>query len=171
MNGSQIQCDRCGAWVEDKNMCTVDGEHICARCMYADAEPFEIYPIGVVRNELRRGPTGFGLTGQGTQSRIELLPTQEAFLYKLEEEKALTVVYYLHKARPVRSVFKRGLDGKQVGVFASRTPDRLSRIAIQEIVLARVEGTTLYVEGLDAVNGSPVLDIKLGWRTIKKVRD
>ncbi|MBW2597596.1 MAG: SAM-dependent methyltransferase, partial [Deltaproteobacteria bacterium] len=57
--------------------------------------------------------------------------------------------------------FKRGLDGKEVGVFASRTPDRLSRIGIQDVRLVKVEGTTLVVKGLDAINGTPVLDIKL----------
>jgi hypothetical protein len=54
-----------------------------------------------------------------------------------------------------------GLDGKEVGVFASRTPDRLSRIGIQDVRLVKVEGTTLVVKGLDAINGTPVLDIKL----------
>ncbi|MCK5380760.1 MAG: SAM-dependent methyltransferase, partial [Candidatus Latescibacteria bacterium] len=78
-------------------------------------------------------------------------------MYKLEEEQFLTIVYYLHKARTVKSVFRRGLDGKKVGVFASRTPDRLSGIAIQEVTLVKIEGMTLYVEGLDAIHGSPVL--------------
>ena len=171
MSEGRLHCDRCGAWVDARRVCTVDGEQICTRCMYAGAEPFEIYPIGVVRNELQRGRAGFGVTGSGSQSRIELWPTQEAFLHRIGEETDLTIVYYLHKARPVRSVFRRGLDGKQVGVFASRTPDRLSRIAIQEVVLERVEGTTLYVKGLDAIDGSPVLDIKLGRRAIQKERN
>jgi tRNA (Thr-GGU) A37 N-methylase len=70
-------------------------------------------------------------------------------------------VRYLHEARAVRSRFRRGLDGKEVGVFASRTPDRPSRIGIQDVGLVAVEGTTLLVEGLDAVNGTPVLDIKM----------
>ncbi|MEA3475105.1 MAG: TrmO family methyltransferase, partial [Candidatus Cloacimonadota bacterium] len=50
---------------------------------------------------------------------------------------------------------------KRVGVFASRTPHRLSKIAIQDVRLIKIEGTTLYVEGLDAIDGSPVLDIKM----------
>ena len=85
-------------------------------------------------------------------------------MYKLEDEQYITIIYYLHESQPVKSVFKRGLDGKEVGVFASRTPDRLSRLAIQDVRLVKIEGTSLYVEGLDAVNGSPVLDIKLYWR-------
>ena len=84
-------------------------------------------------------------------------------MHKLEDEPRLTVVYHLHKPRPIRSRFRRGLDGKEVGVFASRTPDRLSPIAIQDVQLLEVRGTTLVVEGLDAIDGSPVLDIKLCW--------
>jgi tRNA (Thr-GGU) A37 N-methylase len=129
--------------------------------MYGDAEPFEIYPIGTVKNELRRSDRDFGVVGKGTVSRIELIPSQKPFLYRLEEENWITVVYYLHKSRQVWSVFKRRVDKKRVGVFASRTPHRLSRIAIQDVRLISVEGTTLFVEGLDAIDGSPVLDIKL----------
>ncbi|MCK4235646.1 MAG: SAM-dependent methyltransferase, partial [Candidatus Krumholzibacteria bacterium] len=121
-----------------------------------------------VKNESHRSNTDFSLTGDTDWSRIELLPSQKPFMYKLEEEKYLTIVYYLHKARRVRSVFTRGLDGKEVGVFASRTPDRLSRIAIQDVRLLGVEGTTIYVEGLDAIDGSPVLDIKLRWSFLRK---
>jgi tRNA (Thr-GGU) A37 N-methylase len=117
-----------------------------------------------VRNAQERNDSAFGLRNRAGASRIELFPSQKRFMYKVEKEKRLTIVYYLHKTRPVRSRFKRGLDGKEVGVFASRTPDRLSRIGIQDVRLLRVEGTTLIVEGLDAIDGTPVLDIKMCWR-------
>jgi tRNA (Thr-GGU) A37 N-methylase len=82
-------------------------------------------------------------------------------MFGLDEEPEITIVYYLHQARPVKTRFNRGLDGKRVGVFASRTPDRLSRIGIQDVHLMEIKGTTLFVKGLDAVSGTPVLDIKL----------
>jgi tRNA (Thr-GGU) A37 N-methylase len=82
-------------------------------------------------------------------------------MFKLEEEEHLTVVYYLHKARAARTRFNRGVDGKEVGIFASRTPDRPSRIGIQDVRLVRLDGTALTVEGLDAIDGTPVLDIKM----------
>jgi len=72
------------------------------------------------------------------------------------------VVFALHESRGVRTVFNRGLDRKPVGIFASRSPDRLTPIGITEVELVKIEGTTLHVRGLDAINGSPVLDIKLG---------
>ncbi|MBN2140372.1 MAG: TrmO family methyltransferase [Desulfovibrionaceae bacterium] len=156
------RCDWCGRDIEPgADRCLVDDELVCVSCMYAGAEPFHVYPIGVVRNTLGRGE-GFGLSGEAEGlSRIELLPSQERFLYKLEDEARITVIYYLHRARPVRSVFNRGLDGKRVGVFASRTPDRLSGLAVKDAELVRVQGLVLYVRGLDAIDGSPVLDIKL----------
>ncbi|MBW2350267.1 MAG: SAM-dependent methyltransferase, partial [Deltaproteobacteria bacterium] len=38
----------------------------------------------------------------------------------------------------------------------------------QDVTLIKIKGTILYVEGLDAINGSPVLDIKLRINPIKK---
>ena len=155
------ECSQCGRTVEESRIFIIDGKRICAHCIFGAIKPFEVYPIGTVKNNLQRDRSDFGLNGDDKISRIELLPSQKPFMFKLAEEKYLTIVYYLHKSRSIRSRFKRGLDGKEVGVFASRTPDRLSRIGIQYVKLIKVEGTTLFVEGLDAINGSPVLDIKL----------
>ena len=114
-----------------------------------------------MKNNLKLNGTDFGVTGEYGLSRVELLDSRKPFLYKIDEETRVTIVYYLHKSSNVRSVFNRGLDGKKVGVFASRTPHRLSKIAIQDVKLVKVEGVKLYVEGLDAIDGSPVLDIKM----------
>ena len=65
----------------------------------------------------------------------------------------------------MRSIFPRGIDGKKVGIFASRTPNRLSRIGITNVRLVKIKDTTLFVKNLDAINGTPVLDIKLGSKT------
>jgi len=162
-SGKGVICAECGAVCRKDDVFVIDDRNICRRCLYGDVPPVQIYPIGFVRNQLERDDTDFGLNGKTQTSRIELFPSQKRFMYRLEEEARLTVVYYLHRARPVRSTFKRGVDGKEVGVFASRTPDRLSRIGIQDVRLVKVEGTALVVEGLDAINGTPVLDIKLCW--------
>jgi tRNA (Thr-GGU) A37 N-methylase len=159
--GERHKCVRCGEVREDEELLLVDDERICTKCMYPSSEPFRIYPIGYVRNDLQRNPRTFGVLGRDEVSRVELFPSQKPFMYKLEEEKSLTIIYYLHNCGPVKSRFRRGLDGKEVGVFASRTPDRLSRIAVQDIRLVDIRGTTLHVKGLDAIDGSPVLDIKL----------
>ena len=155
------RCAECGKTLASEKIVIIDNRPLCPACIYGQIKPFEIYPIGQVRNELKRNESDFGLIGPKGISCIDLIPSQKRFMYKLEEEKFLTIVYYLHQTKSVKSVFKRGLDGKEVGVFASRTPHRLSKIGIQDVTLIKIHGTTLYVEGLDAINGSPVLDIKL----------
>ncbi|MDP8262471.1 MAG: TrmO family methyltransferase [Candidatus Ancaeobacter aquaticus] len=159
-----IDCVECGARCSKDECSIIDNKTLCYRCLFGDVSPVSFYPIGFVLNEQDRDSSDFGLSKKGNVSRIELFDSQKRFMYKLEEESGLTVVYYLHKSRMVRSKFKRGYDGKKVGVFASRTPDRLSRIGIQDVQLLEVSGTMLVVEGLDAVNGTPVLDIKMRWK-------
>jgi len=166
MDESVVRCSECNAMSAAEDVFAVDGEPVCSRCLYGEAAPVRIFPIGRVVNDQHRNRSDFGRSGGGT-SRIELAAGQERFMHGLEDETDLTVVYYLHEARPVRSRFRRGLDRKKVSVFASRTPDRLSRIAIQEARLVGVEGTTLIVEDLDAIDGSPVLDLKLGRRRLE----
>lgn len=140
----------------------IDNDFICYSCLYQNHKPYEIFPIGFVRNKLERG-YGFGVKGNKSEiSQIQLFESQKPFLYKLSDEKWITIVYYLNKPRSISSVFRRGMDGKKVGVFASRTPDRPSHIGVSNVELVRVEDTTLYVKNLDAINQTPVLDIKLG---------
>ena len=159
-----VRCSECGAACGEGEHFAIDGNEICRCCLFGDAEAVRIYPIGQVVNDQKRRSRGFGLRGRNPTSRIELFPGQQRFMHRIGDESDLTIVYYLHASRPVRSRFRRGLDGKVAGVFATRTPDRLSRIGIQDVRLLEVQGANLVVEGLDAINGTPVLDIKMCWR-------
>jgi len=163
MDKDMKTCAECGREVEPENFVYIDESPYCLRCMYVDLKPFKIYPIGFVRNNLDRKPgrRSARMDYSKEESRIELLPSQKRFMYKLEEEEFLTIIFYLHRHGPPRTKFKRGMDGKEVGTFASRSPDRLSGLAVTDVKLNRIEGLTLFVTGLDAINGTPVLDIKM----------
>jgi tRNA (adenine37-N6)-methyltransferase len=51
-------------------------------------------------------------------------------------------------------------DGSARGAFSLRTPVRPNPIGTQIVTLLRVEGATLFVRGLDCLDGTPLLDLK-----------
>jgi len=148
----KIYCSECKREIKDSHSFFVDARPVCHECLFGKVKPVMIYPIGKVNK----------INTDGI-SRIDLFPYQQRFMYKLEEEKWVTVVYYLHKVNSINTVFKRGREsnGKEVGVFASRSPHRSSRIAISNVELIRICNLSIYVKGLDAYENSPVLDIKM----------
>ena len=154
----KIYCSECKREIKDGHSFFVDAQPVCYECLFGQVEPVMIYPIGKVSQ----------IDADGI-SRIDLFPYQQRFMYKLEEEKWITVVYYLHKVNAISTVFKRGREsnGKEVGVFASRSPHRSSRIAISDVELIRICNFSIYIKGLDADENSPVLDIKVAKGTIK----
>ncbi|OGR70740.1 MAG: tRNA (N6-threonylcarbamoyladenosine(37)-N6)-methyltransferase TrmO [Elusimicrobia bacterium GWD2_63_28] len=52
------------------------------------------------------------------------------------------------------------LKGGKIGVFASRSPHRPNPLGLSLAKLEKVEGDTLYLSGIDLINGTPILDIK-----------
>lgn len=154
----ELYCSECQREIEKNNFFFIDGQPVCTQCLFGEVKPISIYPIGKVSEK----------TADGI-SRIDLFPYQEKFMQKLDEEERISVIYYLHEVNSVTSVFKRGKNssGKEVGVFASHTPHRTSRIAVSEVSLVNISGVSIYVKGLDAFLNSPVLDIK-GGRTNSK---
>jgi len=147
----KINCSECKRRIDGENYFIVDDLPVCYQCLFGQIEPLAIYPIGKVSR----------VNSDGI-SRVDLFPYQNKFMYKLEEEKWISIIYYLHKTHHINTIFKRGKgeNGKEVGVFASRTPHRTSRIAVSNVELVKVSDTHIYVKGLDAFKGSPVLDIK-----------
>jgi tRNA (Thr-GGU) A37 N-methylase len=166
-NDNQERCSECGLACNADEIRIVDGKNVCLNCLCGQAEPIEIRPIGIVVNDKKRNKKGFGTEG-GDVSEIRLHPGQERFMKALADETHLTIIWNLHQSRPVKTAFHRGWDGKEVGPFASRTPDRLTPIAITDVELIEVRGTTLIVRGLDAIDGTPVLDIKVSKKSLKR---
>jgi len=162
-----LKCSRCGRDRPESSMRLIDQQPVCLDCLYGGVEPVCIWPIGVVANGKKRSGDAFGTTG-GDVSVIRLSGGMSSMMKGLSDETHLTIVWQLHKSRPVKTVFARGWDGRKVGPFASRTPDRLTPIAITDVELLKVEGTTLTVRGLDAIDGTPVLDIKVARKSLEQ---
>jgi tRNA-Thr(GGU) m(6)t(6)A37 methyltransferase TsaA len=134
-------------------------------------------PIGTVRSKLGEPPLAF--KGGDLELRLETLikAARESIselilnddfaecLDGLEEFSHIMVLYWAHQipeeGRHLTKVHPGGKkDYPLVGVFATRSPARPNPICVTTVKLVAREGNVLKVKGLDAVNGSPLIDIK-----------
>lgn len=93
------------------------------------------------------------------ESSLLIYPDYEEGLYKIEESDFLDVIFYFHKSSGYTLKGKRR-GGRIKGVFASRSPHRPCPIGLSKVELVKREKNRLRVRGLDAINGTPILDIK-----------
>jgi tRNA-Thr(GGU) m(6)t(6)A37 methyltransferase TsaA len=116
--------------------------------------------IGHVENDFD-GPTASGVL-RSFESRIVLDPTLTEGLKGLEPGQKVVVVFHLHRSQGFDLLqHPRGDRNRpRRGVFALRSPRRPNPIGITVVDLVAVEGSVLRVQGLDALNGTPVLDLK-----------
>jgi tRNA-Thr(GGU) m(6)t(6)A37 methyltransferase TsaA len=72
------------------------------------------------------------------------------------------VLTWLDRAhRDVQAVRPRGdRDRPETGVFSTRSPDRPNPIGLHRVTVLEVDGTRLRVRGLEALDGTPVVDLK-----------
>jgi tRNA-Thr(GGU) m(6)t(6)A37 methyltransferase TsaA len=120
-------------------------------------------PIGHVSNEVAYGRRD--VRWESIVSTIALLPRWAETLDGIEEFSHIIAIFYLGQAttdQPLR--LKTHPMGRpelpEVGIFATRSPVRPNGIGVTTVKLLRHSGNTLTVEGLDAYDGTPVLDIK-----------
>jgi tRNA-Thr(GGU) m(6)t(6)A37 methyltransferase TsaA len=119
-------------------------------------------PIGVIRSEhLVPAETPIQpIYAKGCTGRVEVFPALEEGGQDLDGFSHIYLVYHMHKAGPAQLVVRPFLDDAQRGVFATRAPCRPNAIGLSIVKLVRREGNVLYVDGLDVLDGTPLLDIK-----------
>ena len=102
----------------------------------------------------------------GELSRVKIFPEFCVGLEGLNNFSHITILYWFHlrdneeERRTLRVVPRRHPEAPQVGVFASRSPSRPNPIGLCVVELTKIEDCTLLVRGLDAFEGSPIIDIK-----------
>lgn len=117
-------------------------------------------PIGYVANDVE-SPADCGWAQ--VESRIAVKEHLIPALSGLSGFSHLLVVFWMHQAKPP-AVLQRRPQGREdmpeVGLFAQRAKHRPNPIGITAVPLVGIRGGELVVRGLDAINGTPVLDIK-----------
>lgn len=119
-----------------------------------------IKPIGIVRSDFKELDQ---VTIAGGSSLIEIFPEYKDGLLHIEENSHLWIQLWFHKAK--RDILKV-VPGKvnptlsEYGVFCLRAFSRPNPVALSLVRLEQVRDNLLLVSGLDAIDETPVLDIK-----------
>jgi tRNA-Thr(GGU) m(6)t(6)A37 methyltransferase TsaA len=130
-------------------------------------------PVGLVKTEA----VGKEVRDKNVISRIVFRKELTEALEGVEDFSHLFVLFWLHEMsdedRKVMKVHPRGRsDMPLLGIFATRTPHRPNPIGLTRVKLLKVEGNVATIQGLDAFDGTPVLDIKPfdSWDTTEDFR-
>lgn len=122
------------------------------------SEKIEMIPVGYVENDYLEP-----VYNEEVYNKVSKIVLKKEFtdgLYRIEDFEKLYILFYFSRSEGYKLVSRRRYDGKDSGVFASRSPFRPNGIGLTIVELLRVDGNVLHVKGLDAINGTPVLDIK-----------
>ncbi len=120
-------------------------------------------PIGVIRSPIKQLEDA---PKQGAEASVEgelvIDPAYAEGLSGLKPGQKIVILYWLHLADRTRlQVHPRGDRSRPLkGVFATRSPHRPNPVAVQTVELLGIEGSRLLVRGLDALDDTPLLDIK-----------
>ncbi|KAG5677321.1 hypothetical protein PVAND_007090 [Polypedilum vanderplanki] len=124
--------------------------------------------VGIIRtifNEKRAIPRQANIA-ETILSKIEinknLFSNPEHSIENLNDFSHIWIIYNFHKneSHVKPKVYPPRLDGKNIGVFATRSPHRPNSIGMSLVKLDRMEGSTIYFYGTDMLDMTPVLDIK-----------
>ena len=121
----------------------------------------EIKAIGVIHSPYQEASDAprQGYLSEET-SEIEIYPEFIPGLKDIEKLSHLVVLYWGHHSRRDLLQTKTPHGPEIKGVFACRSPHRPNPVALCVVKLLKKENNRLLVSGLDALDGSPVVDIK-----------
>jgi tRNA-Thr(GGU) m(6)t(6)A37 methyltransferase TsaA len=122
-----------------------------------------IKAIGTVRSQLkdRKGAPRQGYEG-APEVWLEINSAVAEGLLGISVGDEMIVITWLHQSRrEVLQVHPRGIrDAPLTGVFATRSPDRPNPVGLHRVSVLEVDGLKLKVSPMEAIDGTPIIDIK-----------
>lgn len=141
-----------------------DGAQGADNFSYNAETVYKISPIGTVRNK------------KGKPVQLEIYEKYLPGLHRLDDCSHVTVLWWFHKndTSEKRSILKvhprRNKNNPLTGVFATHSPVRPNLIAITTCKIISVKGCIVTIEGIDAFDDTPIIDLKsAGTRKTKLV--
>ncbi len=119
-------------------------------------------PIGFIKTPFltKEGmpiqPTG----AKGIKGTIEIDPKYVEGLADLDGFSHIILIYHFHLSKKYELTVKPFMDDELHGIFSTRAPKRPNPIGFSVVQLNKMEGNILYIENIDVLDGTPLLDIK-----------
>ncbi len=119
-------------------------------------------PIGIIHSPFKE-PKGTPIqpsAAADVEGSVEVFHEFAEGLSDLGDFSHIVLVYHFHLSKKAPLMVKPYMGDTEKGVFATRAPARPNPIGISVVRLVGLEGNTLWIRGVDMVDGTPLLDIK-----------
>ena len=119
-------------------------------------------PIGIIHSPFKQ-PKGTPIqpkAAKGIKGEVEVFSEYAEGLKNIEEFSHIILIYHFHLIKKVNLLVKPYMDEELHGLFSTRAPGRPNPIGISVVKLKEVKQNILYVENIDILDGTPLLDIK-----------
>ena len=122
---------------------------------------FTLKPIGVIRTPFKISEdTPIQSSNSDTKGHVELSEEYLEALKSLDGFSHIILLYWFHSAKPPKMLMKPYLDTEEHGLFSIRAPSRPNPIGISIVKLIKIKENRLYIEGVDILDETPLIDIK-----------
>jgi len=120
------------------------------------------WTIGIIHSEhtIEENTPIQPVYAKGCKGHVELCPEFVEGLRDLSGFSHIYLIYHFHQVRSVKLLVKPYLQDKEHGIFATRAPFRPNAIGLSLVELLSIDGNILHLDGVDILDGTPLLDIK-----------
>lgn len=119
-------------------------------------------PIGQIRSTLRDRLNAPRQAEGAPSAALEILPAYAEAIEGLKPNQEIWILTWLHDADRDTLRVHPGSDPSNpiAGVFATRSPDRPNPVGLHRATITRIDGLTLHIAAIEAIDQTPILDIK-----------
>jgi len=121
----------------------------------------EIKPIGIIHTPFKcKKDTPIQPFRSNTIGKVEVFKEYQDGLNDIDGFSHIILLYKFHKSKGYSLKVKPFLDSEKRGLFATRAPRRPNQLGLSIVRLLIREDNVLFVEGIDVIDGTPLIDIK-----------
>ncbi len=119
-------------------------------------------PIGIIHSPFKKtnGTPIQASAADGVKGTVEVFEEYAEGLSGLEDFSHIILLYHFNLSKKAPLKVRPYMDKEEHGVFATRAPSRPNPIGISTVRLLEVKDNLLYIQDMDIVDGTPLLDIK-----------